>query len=594
MLNLTARFFKEAIRCFYFLAVAILPSSAQQFNLLDSARHTFRAQPDKALMLLSKVEAEAIKVNDHKSLIEAGIIQGNILYFQGEHNNALKSYLNALQLAERYNQHELIASASNEIGTLFKKNKDLDQAMQYYQRALKESLAIKNNAQQANAYNNIGLVYEEKGNYGLALAQYQKSLNAYQKAKDKLGESYSLEYIGYVYNLMKNFKPAIANLERSLLLRTALKDNYGIAICLTELAEVNRNKNDFEQAINYANKAVAFCRKINYPDMLQNAYLLLSQLYELKKDYQAAYQAHQQYVAVKDSVFTIAKANQINELQTKYETEKKKQQIVLLSTNNKIQQLELSRRNTIITIISAALVCGLLISLLFYNRYKLKQESKLQAEVIKQQDLATKAVLNAEENERKRISSELHDGLGQMFSAVKMNLSGISQNLHFKDENDEQIFDKTLSLVDESCREVRVIAHQMAPNILLKSGLITAIRDFIDKIDTRKLKISLETFGLNERLDQNTEMVLYRIIQESVNNVIKHAEANSLAIQITKDEEGLNAMIEDNGKGFDSSKIENFEGLGLKNLISRVAYLKGQVDFSSEPGKGTLVAIHIP
>jgi len=594
MLNRPSNFISTAFLCFCFFGLAVSPSLAQQNVLLDSVKNIFRAQPEKALQILKEVKQNSLRTDDKRSLINAEIIRGTISYFKGSHDDALKIYLNALLLAEKSNQKEMIAAACNEIGTLFKKNKDLDKALSYYERALSESLDVKSNIQTANSYNNIGLVYEEKGSYTKALNHYQKSLSAYRKANDKLGESYSLEYIGYVYGLMKNFEPAITNLKESLVLRQELKDNYGIAISLTELAEVNRDKKDFEQAIYFATQAIAFCKEINYPDMMQNGYLLLSQIYEQKKDYAAAYNAHKKFVTIKDSVFTMSKARQINELQTKYETEKKRQQIEILNADNKVQKLELGKRNIIIGVILGILVLTGLISLLLYNRYKLRQESKLQAEVIKQQDLATKAVINAEENERKRISSELHDGLGQMFSAVKMNLSGIADNVNFNDENDRQIFDKTISLVDESCKEVRVIAHQMAPNVLLKSGLAAAVRDFIQKIDSRKLKINLETFGLNERLDQNIEAVLYRVIQETVNNVIKHANANSLDIQLTKDEDGINAMIEDNGKGFDTSKTDNFSGLGLKNIVSRVAFLKGNVDFSSEPNRGTLVAIHIP
>ena len=99
---------------------------------------------------------------------------------------------------------------------------------------------------------------------------------------------------------------------------------------------------------------------------------------------------------------------------------------------------------------------------------------------------------------------------------------------------------------------------------------------------------------MQDRLDQNIETVLYRVIQETVNNVIKHSGANSLDIQLNRDEDGINAMIEDNGKGFDSSKIDAFEGIGLKNIRTRVNFLKGNVDFSSSPGSGTLVAIFIP
>ena len=272
----------------------------------------------------------------------------------------------------------------------------------------------------------------------------------------------------------------------------------------------------------------------------------------------------------------------------------KEQKIKILDTENQLQKLQLTKRNIIIAIIGAVFLLLVLISWLLYNRYKIKQENKLQNEVLKQQEKAAKDIIQAEENERQRIAGELHDGLGQLFSAVKMNLSGIKDNLNFKDEQSRVIFSKTVDMVDESCREVRVISHQMAPNALLKSGLTSAIRDFISKIDARKLKINLETFGLKERLDQSTEAVLYRVIQESVNNVIKHAGASSLDIQLSRDEEGINVMIEDNGVGFSVEKQDASHGMGLKNIISRVNYLKGSVEVSSEPGKGTLVAIHIP
>lgn len=563
------------------------PSFAQNNPLLDSAQLIFRANPEKAQAILTQVKLKADKIKDYHALVNADIIVGNIAYFSGKHDEALRIYMVALHNAETANRHDLIASVCNEIGTLLKKNKSLREALDYYTRSLKEATLAKNTSLIANAYNNIGLVYEEKGEYKKALTQYQSSLTRYRNVKEKLGESYSLEYIGYVYFLMKKYALAIENLEKSLALRKEIKDNYGISICLIELTEVYKAKGDFGKAVEYGKQATAFSKEINYPDMLQNGYLLLSKIYEENRSYSEAYLAHKSYVSVKDSLFNATKSKQIGELQTKYETEKKQQQISILNKENTIQKL------TIMAIISA-FILSLFISYLIYNRYKLRQDARLNQEVILQQDIATKAVLKAEENERKRISGELHDGLGQMFSAVKLNLSALTDQIKFEDNHAEKMFEKTVALVDESCKEVRVISHQMAPNILLKSGLATAVRDFIDKIDSRKLKINLSTVGLNERLDQNVEMVLYRVIQEAVNNVIKHAEADTLDIQLSKDEEGVNVMIEDNGKGFDATSLAKFEGIGLKNISTRVEYLKGQVDFSSTQGAGTLVAIYIP
>ncbi|MCR6722055.1 MAG: ATP-binding protein [Chitinophagaceae bacterium] len=120
------------------------------------------------------------------------------------------------------------------------------------------------------------------------------------------------------------------------------------------------------------------------------------------------------------------------------------------------------------------------------------------------------------------------------------------------------------------------------------------MRDFIDKIDKRALKVHIYTEGLDERLDSNVETVLYRVIQECVNNVIKHSGASTLDISITRDADGISATVEDNGKGFDSNDKSKFDGIGLKNILTRIEYLKGTVDFDSAPGRGTLVAIHVP
>ena len=141
---------------------------------------------------------------------------------------------------------------------------------------------------------------------------------------------------------------------------------------------------------------------------------------------------------------------------------------------------------------------------------------------------------------------------------------------------------------------MRSVSHNMMPNALLKNNLDDAIREFINKLHQQTLSVHLYTEGLQERLNSNIETVLYRIIQECVNNVIKHSGANTLDITIIREAGELTATIEDNGKGFDTSDKNNFDGIGLKNIMTRIEYLKGTVDFDSAPGRGTLVALHVP
>ena len=238
----------------------------------------------------------------------------------------------------------------------------------------------------------------------------------------------------------------------------------------------------------------------------------------------------------------------------------------------------------------------LLILLLYsyYRRYKLKREKQLQVEILAQQELATKAILEAEENERKRIASDLHDGVGQIMSAAKMNLSAMEAEIPFATEEQKKVYEKVLKLVDEGCKEVRSVSHNMMPNALVKAGLASAVKEFVNQIDARVVKTDFYTEGLDNKLEKNVETVLYRIIQECVNNVIKHAKATHLDISLIKDNDGVAVTIEDNGIGFDSSNKNNFNGIGLKNIQTRVEFLKGTVEWNSSVGKGTLVAIHIP
>jgi signal transduction histidine kinase len=218
----------------------------------------------------------------------------------------------------------------------------------------------------------------------------------------------------------------------------------------------------------------------------------------------------------------------------------------------------------------------------------------MKSALILQQELAAKAVIEAEENERQRIARDLHDGIGQMMSAAKMNLSAFESQISFASEEQRQSLQKVISLVDESCKEIRTVSHIMMPNALLKNSLASAIKDFVDKISNRDITAIVYTEGLDQRLDANTETVLYRVIQECVQNAIRHAGATRLDISMVRDKEGISGTIEDNGKGFDPSLKNGSAGIGLKNIMSRIDFLKGTVDFDSAPGRGTVVSLFVP
>ncbi|MDO9156639.1 MAG: ATP-binding protein, partial [Sediminibacterium sp.] len=159
---------------------------------------------------------------------------------------------------------------------------------------------------------------------------------------------------------------------------------------------------------------------------------------------------------------------------------------------------------------------------------------------------------------------------------------------------ESELLEKSLALVNESCNEVRQVSHNMMPNALLLKGLVKAVQEFIGQINQRNVKINLTAEGLSESLPSHIETVLYRVIQESVNNVIKHAKASKLDISIIQSTDGIDVLIEDNGIGFNIAQTSQNEGIGLSNIKSRIQYLEGTVEWNTSENNGTLVAIFIP
>jgi signal transduction histidine kinase len=208
--------------------------------------------------------------------------------------------------------------------------------------------------------------------------------------------------------------------------------------------------------------------------------------------------------------------------------------------------------------------------------------------------LRAKSVIEAEEKERIRIATDLHDGVGQLLSAAKLNLSSLESKLNLHNTDEQTAFKNAIDLVDDSVKEVRAVSHNMMPNTLLKLGLASAVKEFITKIQgTPNLKVNLEIVGLTGRLEQEKETILYRVIQEVVSNIIKHAKASELTLQLIKHEKEISILIEDNGVGFDTSKMNDFDGIGLKNILSRVEFINGTVHFDSVVNRGTTVIIDV-
>ena len=325
-------------------------------------------------------------------------------------------------------------------------------------------------------------------------------------------------------------------------------------------------------------------------DQLLTIYLTLSKVKFAQHDFVKGNYYEAKWDELNQTAHEKALAEYGAELETKYETEKKSAKILL-------QQTQLKNKSVINYLLIGAGLFLLIIFLLSYRSYvqkhKLQQQRISELETL-QKLTATEAVLKGEEQERIRLAKDLHDGLGGMLSGIKYSFSTMKGNLILTPDN-AQAFERSMDMLDSSIKEMRRVAHNMMPEALVKFGLDTALKDFCNDINqTGALQVTYQSIGLaNTPVEQTTAITIYRIVQELINNTMKHAAAVSAIVQLSLLDGKMSITVEDNGKGFDTTILHKTKGIGWSNIQNRVEFLKGILDVKADEAKGTSVHIEI-
>ncbi len=547
-----------------------------------------RGNLDEALKL-NKTAYEIRKKNKDELGMGSSLNKIGTIYQKLDNNaEALKCFLECLRIYEKNKVKPYIAYSQNNVATIYFNLKQSDKALDYYRRALQTNRELGDWHTVAGNLGNIANLYTERKMYDSALVELNESARLLKQTNDNYELPITYNSIGMVYKYKGDARSALPYNQQALAGVIANKDTSDIILYQINTANTLLILKRADEAKTLLDEAEQLIKLTGHDNYTQRLYAQLLHYFVLKGDADKAESYFDKYNALRDTFEKRNFSKQIAEMETKYETEKKEEENLVLKQDNKIKSLTLW-----FLIIGLGL---LLISFyLIYNRYRLKQKAAMQQALLAQQEIRSKAVLEAEETERQRIAKDLHDGLGQMLSAVKLNLSSLESKLIAIEPAQQQLIQHAISLVDDSVKEVRTISHNMMPNMLIKKGLVNAVREFIDKLSGTSIKIDLEISGLNERLDTSLETILYRTLQEIINNVIKHSGASHVTIQLLRFENEVTLMVEDNGKGFDvTSTMAGEKGIGLKNIISRVQFFKGEANFDSRIGKGTTVTIEIP
>ena len=520
----------------------------------------------------------------------------NLYFYLGDYPNAMETISREMTLAEKTNNKKRIAHCNNILGYINFKQENFTEAENYYNRYISIARQLNDSVMLAHGLGEKSDVLIQEKKYTQAIEVINITLQIcdqllISKGNQDINEiNYRItQYktkafyrLGKVYKFTGELSKALQYALESIKTSTIGASSYDIASYHINTGDLYKEKKEFRKAIEYLRYGFNLSSNIQHRENKRDAAEYLSQTYASLQQYDSAFYFYQIYTGLKDSIVNNETKMKIAGIQGKYDIAQKDKQI--------------ARQEQIRNILIGSFIFLLILLLLLYNSYRLKQKNKYQQEINRQQNELFNAIVTTQDQERKRIAQDIHDSLGSVLSAAKLKLSSLDESKKLLTPDQLEKYQTSLDLLDEASTELRNISHNIMPATLSKLGLEAALQNLIDKIAAHsKMQINFTAHGFEGRLEEATEMSIYRIILELLNNIVKHADAEKVSIQIIKYPAYINLMIEDNGKGFDYSKaFEENKGIGLGNILSRVEYMNGSMEIDSATGKGTTVVIEIP
>ncbi|MEQ9101884.1 MAG: tetratricopeptide repeat protein [Imperialibacter sp.] len=534
---------------------------------------------------------------------------GNAYKFIGKKKESLEFYIKSAELRKKFGTSSDYATALYALGNSYYELADYAKCESYYLQALSFFEQDKDTSRLADMYFNMGNLLNVKNELDRSLDFYEKSLIYYES----LGDEYMFPRIwGTIgrnfYNRgdMSKAKTYFLKAEKGF---EEFEDKFNYCHNQALLSRTEYNLENYDVALIYAEKVNQLANEIGALRYSMEAQLLFKLIYLAKGDFEMAFASLDRYDDLSDSLYSLEKEKTIKELTIKYETELKEQEIEKLSSEKELQEKEIllatTEKNAYMIAVVFAIALALAILAFFTQRQKaiqLRSEKALSERntqintLLREQEVSTlNALLEGQEKERLRIAEELHDRLGSLLSAIKLNFNGWIGKRDLSQDEVEDYSAKTSGLLDEAVTEVRRVSHNLSTGQVSRYGLVGSMEDLaatVNRSDSIKMKVL--HFNLGERLPIELETGIYRIVQEMLANVLKHANAKEFTVQLSKTDNSVILTAEDDGKGFDYKEARKRGGIGLHNIDNRVKKFGGQFSVDSSPGKGTIFTFEFP
>ncbi|AHM62679.1 histidine kinase [Flammeovirgaceae bacterium 311] len=541
----------------------------------------------KEALELALEQIELSKKIDKRELARGYNNAGYMYSNMGSLEAAVINFLKALELAEALGDVKSQMKYSNNLASVFGELRDAGKCFQYAEKSYGIALQLKDTFAISQSLNNMGASellarrYKNATEYlleVLKLGQLTGNLNQVLFAYENLGEA-EME--------QQHYQQALAYYQQGLQVLHYHPDPLHELYINKGLATTYMKMDLLEQALHYLGRGLVVGKSINASNELRLLYRIGSQMLEQLDNPELALEYHKKYQALNDSLMGAQTQQSIHRMEIEYQTTQKEKEIaqqkLLLAQNS----LEIEKKNNLIYLSLIAVIALLSGIIIFYMRYRDKQKTNAQRLHALRQEGELKvlmAMIEGEEKERSRLARELHDGVGGILSATKMHLSVLQNEMDWAGH--AQKFHHTSSMLDAASREVRTIAHNLSPDMLIRYELDQALASFCKSVSNPALQVDFYYLGESIKLKSNFKLVLYRMVQELVNNIIKHAHASQALVQLSLHEHQLCLTVEDNGVGFETGEGK---GIGLDNLRARVKDMHGELSIDSAPGKGTTV-----
>ena len=513
----------------------------------------------------------------------------------------------SIPLAEASGNKGLVGKNYLGLCIVFKNAGQYDKAETYCEKAIQILKQANDPAPELiDAYHTIAETFSLSGQNAkakAALDSVRPLLAAYPDSEYYL-DYYAAEGMYYTVEgqtVPSQYKNALASLEKGITLAKKLGLHYAELRLVMQKFYAYYNDKSYVQAKEVLSYLMTQDMMMKLTTNRIQLYYGMALTYEGMKQWAPAFEWMKRYSELSDSVSQSQLKNDVHALEIKYRDAEKQKEIDALKAQ-RVQETLASKNARLVTWLlgsaSVFLLIVLVFALIIYNdKKKLLAQKELSYqqhlnEIAQQQQLQfSQAVLQGEEQERRRLARDLHDGLGGMLAGAKINLSAQIEDTYSQDQRNE--LEKITQQLDHSVTELRRIAHNMMPVNLLKFGLKTALKDLCESLISDTTHISFQALNIADTLREEVQIHIYRIVQELLSNAVRHAQATNIILQCSQDNGLFFITQEDNGKGFDTHAAEHAKGIGLSNIKNRVGFLKGKIDIDSTPDEGTTINIEL-